>query len=76
MELAAAEHLNAPYLCWVSRLMLLPPDLVEAMLDVRPLEGMVMVGGGGVAGATSAVSRFHFFARSGQCDTKPETGRV
>ena len=34
-ELAAAEKINASYLCRVLRLTLLAPDLVEAILDGR-----------------------------------------
>ena len=34
-ELAAAEKINASYLCRVLRLTLLAPDVVEAILDGR-----------------------------------------
>ena len=41
-ELAAAEKINASYVCRVLRLTLLPPDIVEAILDGRQLEGMAL----------------------------------
>ena len=34
-ELAAAEKINASYLCRVLRLTLLAPDIVEAIMDGR-----------------------------------------
>jgi len=40
--LAAAEKINASYLCRVLRLTLLAPDLVEAILDGREPEGMAL----------------------------------
>jgi hypothetical protein len=41
-ELAAAEKINASYLCRVLRLTLLAPDMVEAILDGRQLEGLAL----------------------------------
>ena len=41
-ELAAAEKINASYLCRVLRLTLLAPDVVEAILDGRQPEGMTL----------------------------------
>ena len=43
-ELAAAEKINASYLCRVLRLTLLAPDVVEAILDGRQGEGMTLPG--------------------------------
>ena len=43
-ELAAAEKINASYLCRVLRLTLLAPDIVEAILDGRQPEGMTLPG--------------------------------
>jgi hypothetical protein len=43
-ELAAAEKINASYLCRVLRLTLLAPDVVEAILDGRQPEGMTLPG--------------------------------
>ena len=43
-ELAAAEKINASYLSRILRLMLLAPDLVEAILDGRQPEGMTLPG--------------------------------
>ena len=43
-ELAAAEKINASYLCRVLRLTLLAPDMVEAILDGRQPEGMTLPG--------------------------------
>jgi hypothetical protein len=42
-ELAAAERINASYLCRVLRLTLLAPHLVEAILDGRQPEGMTLL---------------------------------
>ena len=41
-ELAAAEKINASYLCRVLRLTLLEPDVVETILDGRQPEGMTL----------------------------------
>jgi hypothetical protein len=41
-ELAAAEKINASYLCRVLRLTLLAPEIVEAVLDGRQGEGMTL----------------------------------
>jgi len=41
-KLAAAEKINASYLCRVLRLTLLAPDLVEAILDGQEPEGMAL----------------------------------
>ena len=41
-ELAAAEKINASYLCRVLRLTLLSPDVVEAILDGRQPEAMTL----------------------------------
>ena len=41
-ELAAAEKINASYLCRVLRLKLLAPDIVEAILDGRQTDGMTL----------------------------------
>ena len=41
-ELAAAEKINASYLCRVLRLTLLAPTIVEAILDGRQPEGMTL----------------------------------
>ena len=41
-ELAAAEKINASYLCRVLRLTLLAPEVVEAILDGRQAEGMTL----------------------------------
>ena len=54
-ELAAAEKINASYLCRVLRLTLLAPEIVEAILDGRQgdevtLPGLMQGGGGGVGG--------------------------
>ena len=43
-ELAAAEKINASYLCRVLRLTLLAPDVVEAILDGRQPEWMTLPG--------------------------------
>jgi hypothetical protein len=43
-ELAAAEKINASYLCRVLRLTLLAPDIVEAILDGRQPEGVTLPG--------------------------------
>ena len=43
-ELAAAEKINASYLCRVLRLTLLAPDTVEVVLDGRQPEGMTLLG--------------------------------
>jgi len=43
-ELAAAEKINASYLCRVLRLTLLSPAIVEAILDGRQPEGMTLPG--------------------------------
>ena len=43
-ELAAAEKINASYLCRVLRLTLLAPDLVEAILDGRQGEEVTLAG--------------------------------
>ena len=43
-ELAAAEKINASYLCRVLRLTLLAPDTVEVVLDGRQPEGMTLPG--------------------------------
>ncbi len=43
-ELAAAEKINASYMCRVLRLTLLAPAIVEAILDGRPPEGMTLPG--------------------------------
>jgi hypothetical protein len=40
--LAAAEKINASYLCRVLRLTLLAPDVVEAILDGRQGEGVTL----------------------------------
>jgi hypothetical protein len=39
-ELAAAEKINLPDASWLLRLTLLAPEMVEAILDGRELEGM------------------------------------
>ena len=41
-ELAAAERINASYVCRMLRLTLLAPDIVEAILDGRQPEGMTL----------------------------------
>jgi hypothetical protein len=41
-ELAAAEKINASYLCRVLRLTLLAPTIVEAILDGRQPEGVTL----------------------------------
>ena len=41
-ELAAAEKINASYLCRVRRLTLLAPDVVEAILDGRQPEEVTL----------------------------------
>lgn len=41
-ELAAAEKINRSYLCRVLRLALLAPDIVEAILDGRQPEGVIL----------------------------------
>ena len=41
-ELAAAEKINASYLCRVLRLTLLAPEVVEAILDGRQAEGVTL----------------------------------
>ena len=41
-ELAAAEKINASYLCRVLRLTLLAPEMVESILDGRQPEGMTL----------------------------------
>ena len=41
-ELAAAEKINASYLCRVLRLTLLAPDIVEAILDGRQPADMTL----------------------------------
>ena len=43
-ELAAAEKINASYVARILRLALLPPELVEAILDGRQPEGMTLPG--------------------------------
>ncbi len=43
-ELAAAEKINASYLCRVLRLTLLAPEIVEAILDGQQPEGMTLSG--------------------------------
>ena len=43
-ELAAAEKINASYLCRVLMLTLLAPDIVEAILYGRQPEGMTLPG--------------------------------
>jgi hypothetical protein len=43
-ELAAAEKINASYLCRVLRLTLLAPEIVEAILDGRQPEGVTLPG--------------------------------
>ena len=43
-ELAAAERINASYVCRTLRLTLLAPDIVEAILDGRQPEGMTLPG--------------------------------
>jgi hypothetical protein len=43
-ELAAAEKINASYLCRVLRLTLLAPELVEAILDGRQAESVTLPG--------------------------------
>ena len=40
--MAAAEKINASYLCRVLRLTLLAPDVVEAILDGRQPEGITL----------------------------------
>ena len=42
-EMAAAEKINASYVCRVLRLTLLAPDIVEAILDGRQPEEMTLV---------------------------------
>ena len=41
-ELAAAEKINSSYVSRVLRLTLLSPDIVEAILDGRQLDGMTL----------------------------------
>ena len=41
-EMAAAERINASYVCRVLRLTLLAPDIVEAILDGRQPAGMTL----------------------------------
>lgn len=41
-ELAAAEKINSSYVSRVLRLTLLAPEIVEAILDGRPLERMTL----------------------------------
>ena len=43
-ELAAAEKINRSYVSRLLRLTLLAPDIVEAILDGRQLEGMTLPG--------------------------------
>ncbi len=43
-ELAAAEKINASYLCRVLRLTLLAPDIVDAILNGQQPEGMTLPG--------------------------------
>ena len=43
-ELAAAEKINASYVSRILRLTLLPPTVVEAILDGRQPEGMTLPG--------------------------------
>lgn len=43
-DLAAAEKINSSYVSRVLRLTLLPPDIVEAILDGRQAEGMTLPG--------------------------------
>jgi hypothetical protein len=43
-ELAAAERINASYVCRTLRLTLLAPDIVEAILDGRQAEGTTLPG--------------------------------
>jgi len=43
-ELAAAEKINSSYVSRLLRLTLLAPDIVEAILDGRQLEGMTLPG--------------------------------
>ena len=43
-EMAAAEKINASYVCRVLRLTLLAPDIVEAILDGRQPAGMTLAG--------------------------------
>ena len=43
-ELAAAEKINASYVARILRLTLLPPEVVEAILDGRQPEGMTLPG--------------------------------
>lgn len=42
-ELAAAEKINASYVSRILRLALLPPGIVEAILDGRQPEGMTLL---------------------------------
>ena len=42
--MAAAEKINASYVSRILRLTLLPPDIVEAILDGRQWEGMTLPG--------------------------------
>jgi len=41
-ELAAAEKINASYVCRMLRLTLLTPDIVEAILDGRQPDGITL----------------------------------
>jgi hypothetical protein len=43
-ELATAEKINSSYVSRLLRLTLLAPDIVEAILDGRQLEGMTLPG--------------------------------
>lgn len=43
-ELAATEKIDSSYVSRLLRLMLLAPDIVEAILDGRQLEGMTLPG--------------------------------
>ncbi len=43
-ELAAAEKIDRSYLCRVLRLTLLAPEIVEAILEGRQLEGVTLPG--------------------------------
>ena len=43
-EMAAAERINASYVCRVLRLTLLAPDIVDAVLDGRQPRAMTLAG--------------------------------
>lgn len=43
-ELAAAERINASYVCRMLRLTLLAPDIVEAILDGQQPDGITLPG--------------------------------